>query len=650
MSKIEAVFGAWPSAFSAEAIAGSTLRFGQIQADGDTLYWTEMRPLEGGRSAIVRCGRDGVVSDVVAPPYSARSRIHEYGGGELLVAEGTIYFVNAEDQDVYAVPPDGGVTRLTDAPDVRFGDMTLDARRNRLICVAERHAGEHDPMPVNSLVAIPLDGDAFSELASGNDFYSSPALSDDGSQLAWLEWSLPSMPWEAATLNVANLDDAGTPAAATVVAGGDGSAAFQPTWSQEGKLVFVWNTSGWGNLHEWDGTQARVLAEHSAEFAHPQWVLGMRSFALLPDGSVFASFMEQGAFKCGTISAGTGALTQIDCEARSFQAVTAFGNSVAALVTFDDRPSAIVVIENPQGADAVIRKIRPSASIKIDAGDVSVGQAVSFASETGGVAYATYYQPTSAGHCGPAGERPPAIVLVHGGPTGSADRGFKPKTQYWTSRGFAVIDVDFTGSFGYGRAYREALNGAWGTADGADAAAAARWLIANGLADAQKVAISGGSSGGYTALCALMNHDVFAAAAVYYGISDVALLAQSTHKFESGYVSTLTALPQDAPEEAYRSLSPVHNAERIKSPVILFQGLEDRVVPPDQSEAIAEELGGRGIPVAYLAFEGEAHGFRSADTLIEATRSEHAFFARIMGLDPADDLPPLEIRNMGSRT
>ena len=285
----------------------------------------------------------------------------------------------------------------------------------------------------------------------------------------------------------------------------------------------------------------------------------------------------------------------------------------------------------------------------IDAGDVSVGQAVSFASETGGVAYATYYQPTNAGYCGPAGERPPAIVLVHGGPTGSADRGFKPKTQYWTSRGFAVIDVDFTGSFGYGRAYREALNGAWGTADGADAAAAARWLIANGLADADKVAISGGSSGGYTALCALMNHDVFAAAAVYYGISDVALLAQSTHKFESGYVSTLTALPQDAPEEAYSSLSPVHNAERIKSPVILFQGLEDRVVPPDQSEAIAEELGGRGIPVSYLAFEGEAHGFRRAETLIEATRSEHAFFARIMGLEPADDLPPLDIRNMGSR-
>ncbi len=631
-------YGTWPSSLSVDVVAGKTLRFGQVQTDGALLYWTESHPLEAGRGVIVRRERDGTMSDVIPEPYSARSRIHEYGGGEFLAASGSVYFVNAPDQDIYSVDADGNIVRLTDAPDMRFGNMILDLRRNRLIAVAERHSGSHDPMPQNLLAAVPLldraepaSAETIAVLASGNDFYSSPAMDKDLSRLAWLEWSLPSMPWEGAALRVATLDDNGLPADTQPLAGGDGSAVFQPEWLADGSLVFVWNRSGWGNLHRWDGRSIETVIAREAEFGQPQWALGMRSYAVGAGGSIFASFFEDGLIKCGEISVADGTLNILECDARSFYAVAPLDDRFAAVATFDDRPPAIAIIDpSPESAETVL-PVKLSAAMDIEAADVSTGRPVTFEGPDGRPVHAIHYAPASADFEGPAGETPPAVVLIHGGPTGFADRGLKPKIQYWTSRGFAVIDVDFTGSFGYGRAYREALNGAWGKLDAADAAAAAEWLVRERLADPGAIAISGGSSGGYTALCALTNHDVFAAAAVYYGISDVALLADSTHKFESGYVSTLTDLPQDAPADAYRDISPLYSADRISSPVILFQGLDDKVVPPDQSQAIVEELKQRGVPVCYLEFEGEAHGFRDAETLMTAIRSEHAFFRACHG-------------------
>lgn len=648
-------YGTWPSSLSVDIVAGKTLRFGQIQTDGALLYWTESRPLEAGRGVIVRRERDGTMSDVIPEPYSARSRIHEYGGGEFLAASGSVYFVNATDQDIYSVDADGNIVRLTDAPDMRFGNMILDPRRNRLIAAAERHAGSHDPMPENMLVAVPLvdsaelaNSDTIAVLAFGNDFYSSPALDSKSARLAWLEWSLPSMPWEGATLRVADLDDDGSLVETVSLAGGDGTSVFQPEWLADGSLVFVWNRTGWGNLHRWDGRSVETVAGRDAEFAQPQWALGMRAYAVGEDGSIFASFFEDGLIKCGEVAAADGTLNVLDCDARSFYAVASLEDRFAAVVTFDDRPPAIAIIDPSGNPDETVLPVKLSAAMDIEAADVSAGRPVTFEGPGGRPVHAIHYAPASAGYEGPQDDAPPAVVLIHGGPTGFADRGLKPKIQYWTSRGFAVLDVDFTGSFGYGRDYRDALNGAWGRVDAADAAAAAEWLVREGLADPGAIAISGGSSGGYTALCALTNHDVFAAAAVYYGISDVALLADSTHKFESGYVSTLTHLPQDAPAEAYRDISPLYRADRITSPVILFQGLDDKVVPPDQSQAIVKELKQRGVPVCYLEFAGEAHGFRDADTLMTAIRSEHAFFARVMGVEPSDELPTLDIHNLES--
>ncbi len=648
-------YGTWPSSLSVDVVAGQTLRFGQVHTDGGLLYWTESRPLEAGRSVIVRREHDGTMSDVIPDPYSARSRIHEYGGGEFLAASGSVYFVNASDQDIYSVDADGNIVRLTDAPDMRFGNMLLDSDRDRLIAVAERHSGSHDPMPRNMLVAIPLvdspdlaSGDTVAVLASGNDFYSSPALDRNHARLAWLEWSLPSMPWEGATLQVAEVNGDGSLAGSAALAGGDGSAVFQPEWLADGSLVFVWNRTGWGNLHRWDGHSIETIVARAAEFAQPQWALGMRSYAVGAGGSILASFFEDGLIKCGEVAVADGTLNVLECDARSFYAMAPLEDRFAAVVTFDDRPPAVAVIDPSSDSGAAVLPVKLSAAMDIEAADVSSGRPVRFEGPDGRPIHAIHYAPANSSYEGPEGEAPPAVVLIHGGPTGFADRGLKPKIQYWTSRGFAVLDVDFTGSFGYGRDYREALNGAWGKLDAADAAAAAEWLIREGLADSGAIAISGGSSGGYTALCALTNHNVFAAAAVYYGISDVALLADSTHKFESGYVSTLTDLPQDAPAEAYREISPLYQADLITSPVILFQGLDDKVVPPDQSQAIVEELKQRGVPVCYLEFEGEAHGFRDAETLMTAIRSEHAFFARVMGFEPSDELPTLDIHNLES--
>ena len=649
-SRTQMRYGTWPSALSADVVAGQTLRFGQIRTDGGQLYWTEARPLEAGRSVIVRCERDGAMSDVIPEPYSARSTIHEYGGGEFLAASGSVYFVNAPDQDVYCVGADGNPVRLTDAPGMRFGDMILDSRRDRLIAVAERHSGPHDPAPRNMLVAIPLAdstgparGDTVAVLASGNDFYSSPALDDDQDRLAWLEWSLPAMPWESAALRVAAVNGDGFLAEALSLAGGDGSAVFQPEWLEDGSRVFVWNRTGGGNLHRWDGNSIKAVVERAAEFAQPQWALGMRSYGVGADGLIFATFFEDGQIKCGEIAVAGGSLNMLACDARSFHAVAPLEDRFAAVVTFDDRLPAVGVIDPSSASGASVLPVKPGAVMDIGAADVSSGRPVTFEGPDGRSVHAIHYAPAHSAYEGPPGSSPPAVVLIHGGPTGFADRGLKPKIQYWTSRGFAALDVDFTGSFGYGREYREALNGAWGELDAADAAAAAEWLIRQSLADPSAIAISGGSSGGYTALCALTGHDVFAAAAVYYGISDVALLAASTHKFESGYVSTLTGLPQDAPAEAYRDISPLYQADRISSPVIFFQGLDDKVVPPDQSRAIAEELKQRGVPVCHLEFAGEAHGFRDAGTLMTAIRSEHAFFARVMGLEPSDELPALDM-------
>ncbi len=644
MSKQLRPYGTWASPISAEAVAGKSLRFGPIQADAGTIYWSESRPDEGGRGVILHARPDGPVEDILNVPYSARSTVHEYGGGEFLAHDARVIYVEADSQDVFELQRDGAPRRLSDEPDIRFADMTMDELRGRLIVVGERHGADASD-PENFLATIPTgrtgEPSRIDQLASGRDFYASPRMNPDGSQLAWLAWDLPHMPWESAALYVAEIRDDGMLCAAQYIAGGNGSAAFQPQWGEDGRLYFIWDESGWGRLCVWDGQGVAEIVARDAELLRPQWVFRMQSYVLLHGAQAAAAFIEDGETKLALIDLNTGELKSIPCDLRSIDALAPFGEGLAVIGASDNAPPAVVSVQLDGGTDT----LRASGDTGLLAGDISTGEMLKFDGKDGPL-YALFYSATNSKYEAAADELPPTIILVHGGPTGMADRGLKLKTQYWTSRGFAVCDLDYSGSAGYGRAYRERLNGEWGVRDVEDVAALIAHLGATGRADPDRMLISGGSAGGYTVLMALAKLDVFAAGACAYGVSDLAQLQRITHKFESGYLYGLTGSTPETCDAVFAERSPVNHAGDIRSPVIFFQGLEDKVVPPEQSRTMVETLRARGVSVAYTEFEGEGHGFRRAETIVEVLQSEYAFYAQILGLEPADALPHLEIENL----
>ncbi len=642
MGKHVRPFGAWPSTVSARIVAGQSLRFGLLQSNGEAAFWSETRPDEKGRVTIMRAAAGGSPRELLPASFSARSRVHEYGGGEFLVAGDDIYFVNDADQDIYLLQPPAAPRRLTDETALRFADMDYDARRRRLVAVGERHEGDGHH-PENLLVAVDLEGPPganVESLAEGHDFYAAPRTSPDGRRIAWLAWDLPHMPWEAAALHVAEIDAAGHPARPRVIAGGDGSAVFQPEWAPDGRLCFVWDQTGWGNLYAWDGAAVERLFACDGELGRPLWAFGMRSYACLDDGRVAVALIEDGETRLRVADLPAGELISLDAGLRRIDGLVAAGAGLAAIGVSDTAPPSVVHVRVRDGS---VETLRISASTSLAPEAVSVGRTLRIAGDDGDAIHALYYPPTSADFEGPPGQLPPAILTVHGGPTGSADRGFKLKTQFWTSRGFAVCDVDYAGSWGYGRAYRERLNGGWGVRDVADVAAAARHLGEAGLADPARLVVSGGSAGGYTVLLALADSDLFVAGACYYGVSDLAQLQLVTHKFEAGYLYGLTGTTAETADAVFAARSPANRADRIATPVILFQGLQDKVVPPQQSERMAATLRRRRVPVAYLTFAEEAHGFRQAEALERALESEYAFYACVLGLPVTEALPEVAI-------
>lgn len=639
-------YGCWPSPVSAEAVAGKSLRFGTLQADGGAVYWSESRPEEGGRGVIVRATAGGKAQELLPAPWSARSKVHEYGGGEYLVSDVRVFFVEADSQDIHERGAETPPRRLTDEDDTRFADMAFDKTRERLIAVTERHTpGSHEPE--NFLAAIHTGEGAprpFAVLGRGHDFYASPRISPDGQRLCWLAWDLPHMPWEDAALYVARIEEDGTLAEPERIAGGGGSAVFQPDWSEKGKLCFVWDESGWGRLYVWDGAKARPVTPDRKEFMRPQWAFRMQSYTLLDESRAAAAFIEDGETKLGLVDLESGEIAPVDCNLRSIDSLAPFNDGVALIGASDTAPPAVVHVT----LDGATRNLHTAGETGFTPDDISVGEVLHFEGERGSL-HAVYYPPANAKYTAPENERPPAIVLVHGGPTGMADRGLKLKIQYWTSRGFAVCDLDYSGSAGYGRQYRERLDGQWGVADVEDVAALAKHLDESGRADKGRLLISGGSAGGYTVLMALALLDVFAAGGCAYGVSDLAQLQRITHKFESGYLYRLTGTNEDNCADVFAERSPLTHADKIDCPVIFFQGLDDKVVPPEQSRSMVETLRKRGVPVAYMEFEGEAHGFRRAETIITVLESEYAFYARVLGLEPARDLPDIEIENWAAR-
>ncbi|MDQ7842647.1 MAG: S9 family peptidase [Armatimonadota bacterium] len=638
-----APYGSWRSPITADLVASGGVVFHEIMIDGADLYWTELRPAEGGRKVIVRRSADGRVADLTVPPYNARTRVHEYGGGDFLVIDGSVYFSNFADQRLYRLDPGRSPEPLSPSGPYRYADGIADRGRRRIICVREDHSpGDQDAL--NTLVAVSLDDGRAQVLVEGADFYSSPRLSPDGRRLAWLSWNHPNMPWDGTELWVAPVASEGALGEARRVAGGPEESIFQPEWSPDGALHFISDRTGWWNLYRWDEGRnaAEALAPMEAEFGRPQWVFRLSTYGFIDPQTIVCAFSVGGTTRLALLDRRTRRLNVLDQPCTDLSQITPAPDAVYFIGASPTRPSSLVRLDLRTRETEVVRASRPTT---VDPGYLSIPEAVEFPTAGGLTAHAWFYPPANRDFTGPPRERPPLLVISHGGPTSFSPGVLRFEIQYWTSRGFAVADVNYGGSTGYGRAYRNRLRGRWGVVDVDDCVHAARYLVERGLVDPRRLAVRGGSAGGYTTLCALAFRQVFHAGASYYGVSDLEAMHRDTHKFEAQYDQRLIG-PWPERLDLYRSRSPVHFTDRITAPVIFFQGLEDRVVPPNQSEMMVEALRARGIPVAYLAFEGEQHGFRRAETIRRALEAELYFYSRIFGFTPADPIPPVRIDNL----
>ena len=647
-----AAYGAWESPVGAEMLTAGALRFVEIDAAGEDVYWVESRPDERGRYAVMRRS-GGATEEVTSAEHSARTLVHEYGGGALAVGDGAIYFSNFADQriwrqDIGASGTTSAAVPITPPIDARYADATIDAERGRLICVAEDHRGEGVEAE-NLLVSVPLDSSIAEEgepqaLHRGYDFYAAPRLSPDGTRLAWICWNHPRMPWDATELWLAELASDGALLNPRRIAGdaqGDESI-LQPEWGGDGALYCVSDASGWWNIQRWDGESLAPVLSMEAEFGQPSWTFSESTYGVLADGRLAVAWGEQGLWKIGALDPASGELREFETPYNAFFFVRAAGNRIVANAAGPESGSAIVAIDAESGA---LETLRLGSNAALDPAYVSVAEPIAYPSADGRTAHAFYYAPRNPEFAAPEGERPPLLTFTHGGPTGATAGVFALAIQYWTTRGFAVVDVNYGGSTGYGTAYRRLLHGNWGIVDVEDCCAAAEYLVARGDVDGDRLAIRGGSAGGYTTLCALTYRDVFNAGASHFGVSDAAALARDTHKFESRYLDSLIG-PYPEREELYQQRSPIFSAERLNCPVIFLQGLEDKIVPPDQAERMVEALRSKGVPVAYLAFEGEQHGFRMAENIQRATEAELDFYGRIFGFAPAGEIEPVEIENL----
>ncbi|HHZ87898.1 MAG TPA: S9 family peptidase [Chromatiaceae bacterium] len=651
MSRYTLPFGSWPSPFSSDAVVAAATGLGQVVTDLNSIYWLENRPQEQGRSVIMCADSDGAITVVTPASFNVRSRVHEYGGGAFTVKDGHVYFVNDADQRIYTQRPDGVPTALTpEQPGARYCDMVIDRRRNTLICVQEDHRDDQREA-INRLVSIALGqthepciesgSGSVSVLMEGADFYASPALGHDGQALAWLEWDHPDMPWDATRLMLATRSHAGELGSVSHLCGGDNESIFQPRWSPDNELYFVSDRSGWWNLHRWRDGVINPVLEMDAEFGQPQWVFSRSTYAFLDSTHVATAYCQRGLWQLGILDTVSAQLTAIDTPYTEINDLQVLDNQIVFHGGAPDRAAGIVNIV-PGQSPTLLNQKQPD---QIDASWYAVAKPIAFPTTAGDQAHALYYAPTNPDCQADNAERPPLIVRVHGGPTAGASSALDLRTQFWTSRGFAVCDVNYRGSTGYGRAYRQRLNGQWGVYDVADCECAARYLIDSGAVDPERTIIRGSSAGGYSVLSALTFGDTFKAGASLYGISNLETLAQDTHKFESRYLDRLVG-PFPADRETYYQRSPIHFVDKMSAATIFFQGLEDKVVPPEQAEKMVDALKQRGAPVAYLTFAHEQHGFRQADSIKRALEAELYFYATLFGFAPADELEPIAIDNL----
>jgi dipeptidyl aminopeptidase/acylaminoacyl peptidase len=648
-----APYGSWSSPITPAMLANSSIRLGFTWLEEGHVYWTESRPDEGGRIALMRGDASTSPADVVDERFNVRTRVHEYGGGAFSVHRGTVLFSDFEDQRLYRLGAgDAEPVAITaeTAGAHRFADGRVTWDGSTWIGVRERHEGERVPDDViNELVALPVDGSAEPRvIASGRDFYSNARISPDGSTLSWLAWDLPWMPWDGTELFVADLAIDGSLGEPRRVAGAAGEESiWQPSWSPAGELYWASDRSGWWNLErERAGTRERVCPR-AAEFGWPQWVFGASSYAFLADGRIACHYEVDGVQHTALLDPTTGELIDLDLPYTAVSApfLAAEGSTIALIAGAPTIPMQVVLLDVTARSVDVIRE---SERVEIDPGFFSLPRQIEFPTENGQTAFAHVYLPENPDVEALPGGAPPLIVMSHGGPTAETTPEFSLEIQFWTSRGFAVVDVNYGGSTGYGRAYRQRLNGMWGVVDTADCINAARYLAEERSVDGSRLLIRGASAGGYTTLCALAFHDDFAAGASSFGLADlVPFMEGGTHKFESAYLHTLIGpFPERA--DVYRARSPINSVDAIDTPMLILQGAEDAVVPPAQAELIVDALERKGLPYAYVVFEGEQHGFRAAASIQRAYEAELSFYAQILGFEPGDPIPRLEIEHLGS--
>lgn len=630
-----ASYGSWNSPITSDLIVAGSVGLNEIRLDGETIYWVEGRPQEQGRNVIVALDGDRRV-DVTPKPFNARTRVHEYGGGAWTVDEATVYFSNFSDGRLYQQRRDAAPEALTPEPGEagkgwRFADGIVDRARKLWIGVGEDHSAGN-AHPDNFIVAVDLANTPSAPriLARGHDFYASPKLSPDGKHLVYLWWDHPNMPWNGTTLEMIAIDGAGmSQGAPRTVAGGPSESVFQPEWTTDGSaVIFISDSSGWWNFyaHDLASEAIRALCPKESEFGTPQWVFGLSTFAVIDDGRLVCTYGEDGLGKIATLDLATGKLSPIAVPYTAFSSIRALGNTVVLRAGASDKPTSFLRIDLASGTHTVLARSTDLADRPEIAACLSIAEPIEYPTENGLTAFAFFYAPKNAEHEAPAGERPPLIVMVHGGPTSAAQSTLSLGIQYWTSRGIAVLDVNYGGSTGFGRAYRERLHRAWGVVDVDDCVNGAKYLAAQGRVDGGRCVITGGSAGGYTALAALAFRDFFQGGGSHYGVSDAAALAADTHKFKSRYMDWLIGrYPEE--EERYRERSPIHHVDRLDKPVIFFQGDQDEVVPPNQTEMMVEALRAKGNAVGYFLFAGEQHGFRKAGNIQRALDAELYFYA-----------------------
>jgi dipeptidyl aminopeptidase/acylaminoacyl peptidase len=637
-------FGEWKSPITSDLIVSSSIGLSAVKIDqNNNIYWLESRPQEKGRNVIVKYNSQGEKIDITPTSFNVRTRVHEYGGGAFLITENKVYFSNFTDQQIYiqdltnlTIPPQ----QLTNSENWRFADSILDEKRHNLIGVGEYH----DPNlkePENCLVTIDLITGNVTKLVTGNDFYTSPKLSPNGNYLAWISWNHPNLPWDGTFLSIGKVENNGSLTEIKVIAGGQNESICEVKWSPENELYFASDKTGWWNLYHVNEREIiEPLHPAQCEFGYPHWVFGESIFDFISDSNLLCTYTENGVWKLARLNGKTKNFQDIKLPFSSISYLQVNQNKAVFIGGSATQPTAVVKLDLNSDKFEILCQ---STTLEIEDKYLSIPQQIAFPSSQG-IAYGWYYPPKNDDFISLKGELPPLLVKSHGGPTASASSSFNLRIQYWTSRGFAFLDVNYGGSTGYGRAYRERLDYNWGIVDVEDCVNGAEYLAQQGKVDREKLAIAGGSAGGYTTLAALTFHNTFKAGASYYGVSDLEALATDTHKFEARYLDRLIGkYPED--KEVYIKRSPINHTELLSCPVIFFQGLEDKVVPPNQAEMMVKVLQEKGLPVAYVAFEGEQHGFRQAQNIKRSLDGEFYFYGQIFGFKPAEEIESVEIIN-----